>query len=505
MNLLRELRLEKKVLVPTIPLLVTGCLWAASLYQVELVQIIPAFVIAYIPWVLYRSWQQTDRYEFPLFVPIIGMYWLAFVLPLFWGVRQVSSDSGSHPISEAAITGTMFLAMEGVIALCCGAVLSRGITWFPAKRIEIPDHRSHRRYLGIVLIASTFLRVSVPILALGSGGRQILNNIETIVPSVTFGLLFRYWLRGKASQWDKFLVVGYLVSSTVLGIASGWLGSVVAIAIVCSAIYGYERRRLPVIALVAVFPIVLFFQPAKGAFRERYWYSAGTDGTTSERLWFWADESWRMWSQALDDPGSEASQMLANSALERLSLFQQTANVVDLTPGVVPYQYGKLYSYLAVTFVPRFIWPDKPSVNDANAWYQVSYRLTSPRHLQGVSIAVGALTESYVNFGWFGPLVVMIPLGVLLGLFQRFFLRSNTGMVLGTIGAVLIPQLIAIESQLAQYLAGLVQQIAIAILVLLPVLHVYQPARTGSRHLGTFRFVRSKPGMSATANAENRS
>ena len=247
---------------------------------------------------------------------------------------------------------------------------------------------------------------------------------------------------------------------------------------------------------------VVFFQPAKEVFRDRYWYS-NSSGTISERLWFWVDESWQVWSQALDEPGTERIKILADRALDRLSLFQQTANVVDLTPREVPYQYLRLYSYLGVTLIPRFIWEDKPSVNEANAWYQVSYRLTAPRNLQGVSIAVGTLTESYISFGWFGPLLVMVPLGIGLALFQRFFLRSSAGVVLSTTGAVLIPQFLAIESQLAQYLAGSAQQIAVALLALLPVLYVYKFAQVDRRRPRTVRFVRPKPGISATGGIEN--
>ena len=76
------------------------------------IQVIPALFLAYIPWVLYRRWQHSDRQEFPLLSAIIGMYWLAYALPLFWSARRVSSDTGPHFISELAITKSMYLALE---------------------------------------------------------------------------------------------------------------------------------------------------------------------------------------------------------------------------------------------------------------------------------------------------------------------------------------------------------------------------------------------------------
>ena len=94
----------------------------------------------------------------------------------------------------------------------------------------------------------------------------------------------------------------------------------------------------------------------------------------------------------------------------------------------------------------------------------------------------------------------MILLGLLLTLFQRFFLRADGGLVFSTLGAVLIPQLLAIESQLAVYLAGVIQQIGVALLVLLPVLHVYKSSRAGFRLSRTLGRVVPGPRISATAN-----
>src|ERR1700730_3711790 len=149
MNRFGEARLRTMLLDPIVPLLITGFMWFSSPYQVELFQVIPAFFLAYIPWVLFRNWQQTDRREFPLLAPVIGMYWLAFALPLFWGARQVfSSDRGPYFVSDLAITRTMYLTLEGATALCFGAIFSRRIHWFPTTKLDIPSCRTHRRYLG---------------------------------------------------------------------------------------------------------------------------------------------------------------------------------------------------------------------------------------------------------------------------------------------------------------------------------------------------------------------
>ena len=64
----------------------------------------------------------------------------------------------------------------------------------------------------------------------------------------------------------------------------------------------------------------------------------------------------------------------------------------------------------------------------------------------------------------------MFPLGIFLGSLQRIFLHADSGLLFSSVGAVLVPQLLAVESQMAEYVAGLAQQVFVVLLVLIPVL-----------------------------------
>src|SRR5262249_38960111 len=203
-----------------------------------------------------------------------------------------------------------------------------------------------------------------------------------------FAILFRYYLQDRLPRLDKILVLGFGGVALLVGIASGWLGSFVSVGVVCVVVFVYERRKFPVMAAIVVLPIILFFQPAKNAFRDRYWRGSSDDSPV-ERASFWLENSWNLWNHALTEQSGEQVIQLADATLLRLSLLQQTAQVMELTPATIPYQHGGLYSYIAVTFVPRFLWPEKPSVNDANRWYQVTYGLSQPKQLSTVSIAIG--------------------------------------------------------------------------------------------------------------------
>jgi hypothetical protein len=159
----------------------------------------------------------------------------------------------------------------------------------------------------------------------------------------------------------------------------------------------------------------------------------------------------------------------AYHSLSRVSLLASTSNVLELTPSTVPYQYGSLYSYMVVALIPRFIWPDKPSFNEANRFYQTSYGITAEDDLDYGSFSAGILAESYINFSWFGVVGVMFLLGVFFDFFQKTFLAGSSGSLLPGIGSVLLPFFLSIDGQMSVYLGGVVQRTFFILLVLLPV------------------------------------
>ena len=230
----------------------------------------------------------------------------------------------------------------------------------------------------------------------------------------------------------------------------------------------------------------LFFQVGKKEFRETYW-QGNTQASKVERVQFLGrDVTYKMGHRPHRSHRPWNLTMLFNASLSRMSLLTQTSNVVDLTPRVVPYQYGRLYSYMAVTWIPRIIWPDKPSMSEANRFYQVAYGLNNEEELEGVAIGVGVMTEAYISFGWFGVIGIMFLMGVFYDLYQRTFFGKMSGGLMFCIGVALIPQMIGIEAQMAGYLGGIVQQVILTLIVFLPVMRLSK-ARQESNSLSSTR------------------
>jgi O-antigen polysaccharide polymerase Wzy len=470
-----SIRARPVLLYAGVPWLVTAFLWATSSNELSIPEILAALVLLWIPWASYQTWYRGSRQELPLFSLIAAMYYVAYAVPLFWSSHVIGLVTGNHYLSESAIARSMYLVVSGVLGLWAGMKIAERWHWVSSARVDVPQNPWRWHYLRIVLIATVLMRILIPITAWGEGARQIIVNIESFVASITFVILFRSWLRGTAVAGDKILVTGYFFAALVVGLSSGWLGTFVGLGIISVAAYVYERRKFPVTALLVVLPVVMFLQPGKAKFREMYWKGGPSESYSSsysERIMFWIDASSLAWGRALTDPTGAGFRGLGGATVSRLSLLEQTANVIETTPAQIPYQYGRLYAYLPITFVPRFLWPEKPSVSDANKWYQLVYHLTALANIENVGMSVGTLTESYISFGWIGPITVMFCLGLVLGVLKELFMRTASGLLLSSIGVALLPGLLVVESQMAVYVAGLVQQVLFAFLTLAPAITV---------------------------------
>ena len=476
----RGMTLPFKVI--SFPLLLTAALWSISTFPISFTAALCAFLMILLPWWSYCVWKNGAQQEFPLFPMVGAMYVVAYALPLFLGQHLGKTSHGPRVLAPQAIDNTMMLAVFGVVAL--GAGMTLRIPWgmTSGRMLEFDERPAAWNIVRFIFIVTALMAIGLGIGGMGEGGRQILVDLESVVAMVAFLALFRRFLRGQAGQTDQLLLLGFVLLRLGGGVASGWLGAVVWFLIVMGVCYFDVRRSVPTAAIIGILIVVLFLQPGKTEFRKHYWHGIGNvSGTVTERTLYWLEASARAWSGALDRP--EKRSELFGVTVSRASLLEPTAMVVQMTPSQVPYQHGKLYKYLVITWIPRALWPDKPSFSEANQFYQVAYGITDRKDLNKVSMAVGALTESYINFGWLGPPTVMLIVGLILNLVRRYFLDAEQGEFLHCVGLALLPTLMVIESQLAQYLSGIVQAILLTVLVFLPALRLVRAA--GNKQIPT--------------------
>jgi hypothetical protein len=452
------------------PLGVMALLWVTRAYPVTPQAGLYAFLMFLVPWSSFLVWRQQNRGGLPIFALVGFAYWWYFAIGLFWLDRTIFSR-GYSVVEVNDVDGAMRLALVGVA--CVGLGMNVQLSFLrPSRQLELNDHATSWLYVRLILVAGTVgsLAANNSTKLLGPQGRNVMEILISTVPMTAMLLLLRKCLTDRGAKLDKLLLSIYFPVMVVGGIASGWVGASVTLGLVFGAMYVLVHGKVPWKVMAVSAAAVLFLQVGKKEFRQLYW-DAGADGGIVERAAFWANGSTVKWSEAMNSGSVGSARELVVQSLARTSLLTQVAHVLDLTPSDIPFQRGQTYSYLTITFIPRFLWTDKPSVNEANQYYQVAFGLTDVRDLDKVSIAVGCLAEAYINFGWPGVIGIMFGVGVVLGIYERSFVGRDSSILFLAIGVALLRGVLAVEAQMAQYVGGVVQQVMLTLLVFLPVVH----------------------------------
>jgi hypothetical protein len=255
-------------------------------------------------------------------------------------------------------------------------------------------------------------------------------------------------------QIDLLLASVFLLSRLLSGAFGASLGTIVVPPLLVGLAAVSVNRRLPWRTIAIVACLILFLQPSKGFIRERL-QTGAIAGNPTGVLLAWIDTAASGWADVFS--GQSPLEAQFSAAASRSSLLTMTGLILDKTPGTVPYQYGASYPLLLYNLIPRFLWPEKPIVNVANQFFQVEYGLTDRQDLSSVSIACGFEAEGYMNFGWFGVIGIGLFVGFIFGFYERVFFSLRSTLAATALGLCLLPGFLAIESQLVQYVGGILQ------------------------------------------------
>jgi hypothetical protein len=119
---------------------------------------------------------------------------------------------------------------------------------------------------------------------------------------------------------------------------------------------------------------------------------------------------------------------------KRLDALGVLTVIVRDTPDVVPYQNGWTIGYIALSFVPRIFWPDKPGTT-IGEWVSQTYGSAYDLYTD-----VGAtwMGELYFNWGYIGVAVGMFVIGFLCRMLQErlFIWNASIPAMLGAVVVV---------------------------------------------------------------------
>ncbi len=261
--------------------------------------------------------------------------------------------------------------------------------------------------------------------------------------------------RGGRSVW---LVVCTIILS-LAGMLTGMMEAAVQPVLLALTLYVALRRKVPWRLLAAGVLIVVVVNPAKHRYRELAWEDA-LSRQEQERTTKDPRIAAERWAKALRDtwgPGNARRAGQGGGLASRLDELGLNARIIDSVPGAFPHDRGRSWGYVALSLVPRFLYPEKPDFTDVyNDRFAVTFGFQTREETETSTSAFPLVADGYWNFGWPGIVFVALACGVLIGLFAGLFRTTTWAMT--AIGVSAFAQLHA-NSAMALQMMGVVQHV----------------------------------------------
>jgi len=434
-----------------------------------------AILIAATCFLPLARWYARGGEGLPMFELICMSYALQFSMPVYTQPSWLILYNQQVPIRWTTVFDVLVYVELGIVAMILSyAVMrrSRVVQRFPSLDLPlIPERRS--LYLWGALAGGGFLTL-LQVLGWGFLGGATFGAVVRLFTSqfnVAIVLLaYRVYEDQDPSRLARVGLYAAVAFGFVVGLMTGMLENTLMPLVLVLAVRWHATRRIPWLAILAGFVLYLVLNPAKFQYRERVWFGGEQYGFT-ERL--------QVWAQAIDDEVANASQQetwndALRDSLARFDLVHRFAHVIEMTPTYIPYYHGESYSYFIYAWIPRLLWPDKPSASESTDLLDLDYGFKYES--QAVTVAIGQLPEAYANFGVFGIGVVMALQGIVFALLDAMLNgpRSEGGRAIYL--TIMAYFLNGIGSSAAVLFGALVQYILASALIMRPFASSWQAA-----------------------------
>jgi len=375
---------------------------------------------------------------------MMGFVWVVyFAIGAVWTVTNPSRGAYDRYIVPYIPLATLIcllgylMLLVGYYAPWPGRVKGRKVEEYPrgALFMVVPA------VLGFIGFLSQHLVYRAQ--KLGFGVASIISSMGQLAPLFVFAwaLAWLMLLSGKATRWVKWLLIGALVPGSVV-VALNSMNSkatVVSLALVPLMAWWYAKRRVPWVTLTVLLLIVVFVVfPFNNTFR-----NLDNRISTTKRL--------ELTSSIIGDWSTyNYFDRSVGTFLSRMALINSVAVVLRDVPRWEPYAMGRtIFIPTMVFFVPRVIWPDKPTAEFGREFGE-TFRVV---HILDAETNVAATIpgELYWNFSLPGVLIGMGLWGLVLRWYYRHYGEStDLDPIRRAVHMLLLIQFLHFEAGIAQ-------------------------------------------------------
>ncbi len=344
---------------------------------------------------------------FCLLMPCVGYQWFTSVnsLSRLWVTYM--------PVADHIYFGFALPAMAGFTATLCWPIDKNGVSDngdFIVKYLQRAKTLLNiHPHIGLILIITgVFFLYAGPFLP-----ESLQYPANLLYTSSYAGLLYIYF--NKTLPYRKTAVFLFAVFIFAKGL--GGMFTEIAYMSVTLFSFLFVGRKTTLLKKTLVFFLGIFFliilQSVKLSYRKLVWKD-GYDGNKAV-----------LFSTIAADKLSNTSSLLTQTSFFPIYVrFNQGFNVAMVMkqfPEHKDFDNGSRLLFTATSsFVPRFLWPDKPIAGGKfNMQYYAGFKIN------GWSTNVGPLGEAYGSFGVMGGIMYMIALGLFVRwAYQKIFTKS---------------------------------------------------------------------------------
>jgi hypothetical protein len=395
------------------------------------------------------------------FLPLIGLlYGLYYALPAALGTYNQHYRIVLNPRLDYG--DPVFVALLGWWTLLAGYIALKLLIpqRTPRAPIEISDV-SRRRYgaaltlLGLAFEA--FRRVGpVPLEAAG------LLAFLGMLGWFGSGLLVAMLVQRRLPVAFRLTLYASVFSFFTLAIGSGSVAQAAfyGAVLTMSAWIGSGRLKASwVVSIVCGAVLIVSLRGVTEQYRKLAWLGQDISLVGRTKLFV------KLLRTRVSENGvTETIQMGFEASASRSANLDLLADVILRTPREIPYWGGHTYLSLVGSFVPRFLWKDKPTKELGQAFGH-RYGYVGQRD-EATAFNLPILVEFYLNFGLNGALLGMALVGIIYYVIQQVVNCPGQDYLISLAGVVLIIPLLNIESDFSLAFGGLVMNGAALALVL---------------------------------------
>ncbi len=293
-------------------------------------------------------------------------------------------------------------------------------------------------------------------------------DIDSILRAFSFGIgtisafiLCRLWGLGILDRRIVIVVVVNLIVQSVLIFSTLYLIGGISLLALSLISYASARRKIPWMVIIIAVPILALLHLGKSEMRRVHWMPGAPPPTLSDLPAYYTE--WVGDSLDAREAGKRDPSTAGTSIFARASLIQMLCLSIDNVPDRKPYLWGESYIDIPAQIIPRFLWPEKPSSLLSNVRLALYFNLVTVENTLTVSIAFGTISEAYINFSFFG----VVLLGLLMGMgFKRISMLADgvpQFSALGIFMILLTAWSFQIEQVMATWLSSLFQASVVCI------------------------------------------